>query len=134
MRIVQIDARSADIILKRNFREDSDVKAGQILYQIDPAPLQDSYSNAQAALAKIEANLSTSTRKAQPYKPLVDVNAVSKQDYDRYRRHIKTSCCRRRSDQGRTPDRQPQSRLCHRDLANFRPYRQSIGHWSAMAK
>jgi membrane fusion protein, multidrug efflux system len=64
MRIVQIDARSADIVLKRNFREDSDVKAGQILYQIDPAPLQESYSNAQAVLAKTEVNLTTSIRKA----------------------------------------------------------------------
>ena len=81
-RIAQIGARAAGIVLKRNFREGSDVKAGQTLYQIDPAPLQAAYDSAQATLAKAEANLTTATLKAQRYKPLVDVNAVSKQDYD----------------------------------------------------
>ena len=83
-RIAQISARAAGIVLKRNFREGSDVKAGQVLYKIDPAPLQASYANAnaQAALAKAEANLTTATLKAQRYKPLVSVNAVNKQDYD----------------------------------------------------
>lgn len=81
-RIAQIGARAAGIVLKRTFREGSDVKAGQTLYQIDPAPLRATYDSAQAALAKAEANLTTATLKAQRYKPLVEVNAVSKQDYD----------------------------------------------------
>ncbi|AMP13164.1 acriflavine resistance protein A [Collimonas pratensis] len=81
-RIAQIGARAAGIVLKRTFREGSDVKAGQTLYLIDPAPLRATYDSAQAALAKAEANLTTATLKAQRYKPLVDVNAVSKQDYD----------------------------------------------------
>ncbi|AMO98725.1 acriflavine resistance protein A [Collimonas arenae] len=81
-RVAQIGARAAGIVLKRSFREGSDVKAGQVLYLIDPAPLQAAYDNAQATLAKAEANLTTATLKAQRYKPLVDVNAVSKQDYD----------------------------------------------------
>ncbi|MGB7194479.1 MAG: efflux RND transporter periplasmic adaptor subunit [Collimonas pratensis] len=81
-RIAQIGARAAGIVLKRTFREGSDVKAGQTLYLIDPAPLRATYDSAQAALSKAEANLTTATLKAQRYKPLVDVNAVSKQDYD----------------------------------------------------
>ncbi|WP_211460683.1 efflux RND transporter periplasmic adaptor subunit [Collimonas silvisoli] len=81
-RIAQIGARAAGIVLKRNFREGSDVKAGQTLYQIDPAPLRAAYDSAQATLAKAEANLTTATLKAQRYKPLVEVNAVSKQEYD----------------------------------------------------
>ncbi|PFH10732.1 membrane fusion protein (multidrug efflux system) [Collimonas sp. PA-H2] len=81
-RIAQIGARAAGIVLKRSFREGSDVKAGQTLYLIDPAPLRATYDSAQAALAKAEANLTTATLKAQRYKPLVEVNAVSKQDYD----------------------------------------------------
>ncbi|GAC1522180.1 MAG: efflux RND transporter periplasmic adaptor subunit [Collimonas sp.] len=81
-RIAQIGARAAGIVLKRNFREGSDVKAGQVLYQIDPAPLRAAYDSAQATLARAEANLTTATLKAQRYKPLVDVNAVSKQEYD----------------------------------------------------
>ncbi|AIY40082.1 RND efflux system [Collimonas arenae] len=81
-RIAQIGARAAGIVLKRTFREGSDVKAGQTLYLIDPAPLRAAYDSAQATLAKAEANLTTATLKAQRYKPLVEVNAVSKQDYD----------------------------------------------------
>src|ERR1700730_6506699 len=63
------------IILKRLFVEGSDVKVGQQLYQIDPAPYQASYDSAVAALASARAL-------AERYKPLTEANAVSKQDYD----------------------------------------------------
>jgi membrane fusion protein (multidrug efflux system) len=63
------------IILKRLFVEGSDVKAGQQLYQIDPAPYQASYDGAIAANASARAL-------AERYKPLAEANAVSKQDYD----------------------------------------------------
>ena len=63
------------IILKRLFVEGSDVKAGQQLYQIDPAPYQASYDSAVAADASARAL-------AERYKPLVEASAVSKQDYD----------------------------------------------------
>jgi membrane fusion protein (multidrug efflux system) len=63
------------IILKRLFVEGSDVKAGQQLYQIDPAPYQATYDSAVAAVASARAL-------AERYKPLVEANAVSKQDYD----------------------------------------------------
>jgi RND family efflux transporter MFP subunit len=63
------------IILKRLFVEGRDVKAGQQLYQIDPAPYQASYDSAVAGLASARAL-------ADRYKPLVEANAVSKQDYD----------------------------------------------------
>jgi membrane fusion protein (multidrug efflux system) len=63
------------IILKRLFVEGSDVKAGQQLYQIDPAPYQASYDSAVAALASARAL-------AERYKPLTEANAVSKQDND----------------------------------------------------
>src|SRR5258708_7406306 len=63
------------IILKRLFVEGSDVKAGQQLYQIDPAPYQATYDSAVAADASARAL-------AERYKPLAEANAVSKQDYD----------------------------------------------------
>jgi len=63
------------IILKRLFVEGKDVKAGQQLYQIDPAPYQASYDSAVAANVSARAL-------AERYKPLVEANAVSKQDYD----------------------------------------------------
>src|SRR5579859_4277612 len=63
------------IILRRLFVEGTDVKAGQQLYQIDPAPYQASYDSAVAADASARSL-------AERYKPLAEANAVSKQDYD----------------------------------------------------
>jgi membrane fusion protein, multidrug efflux system len=81
-RTAQVRARVAGIVLQRPFREGSDVKAGDVLFRIDPAPFQATYESAQAALAKAEANLVQASLKAQRYKPLVEINAVSKQEYD----------------------------------------------------
>jgi membrane fusion protein (multidrug efflux system) len=63
------------------FTEGSEVKAGQVLYQIDPAPYQAQLNSARAALGKAQANLAQASSQAERYKPLVEANAVSKQDY-----------------------------------------------------
>ena len=81
-RIAEVRARVAGIILQRTFREGSEVKAGEVLYRIDPATIKANYDSAQATLAKSQASLTQATLKAQRYKPLVEVNAVSKQEYD----------------------------------------------------
>ena len=81
-RIAEVRARVAGIILKRTFREGSEVKAGEVLYRIDPATFKANYDSAQATLAKSQASLTQASLKAQRYKPLVEVNAVSKQEYD----------------------------------------------------
>ena len=74
-------ARAAGILQKRLFTEGSDVKAGQPLFQIDPASLQSSVASAQATLARAQANLTQATAQAERYKPLLEANAISKQDY-----------------------------------------------------
>lgn len=81
-RIAEVRARATGIILKRSFTEGSEVKEGDLLFQIDPAPLQADYDSAQASLAKAQAALTQMQNKAGRYKQLVAVNAVSKQDYD----------------------------------------------------
>jgi membrane fusion protein (multidrug efflux system) len=81
-RTAQVRARAGGIVLKRTFREGSDVKAGDILFRIDPAPFRATYESTQATLAKAEANLAQANLKAQRYKPLVEINAISKQEYD----------------------------------------------------
>ncbi len=81
-RIAQVRARVSGIVLKRVFREGSDIKAGDVLFRIDAAPFEAAYNNAQAVLAKAEANLAQANLKAQRYKPLVATNAISKQEYD----------------------------------------------------
>ena len=80
-RTAQVRARAAGILQKRVFREGSDVKAGQLLFLIDSAPYQASQASAQAALMRAQANLTQAAAQAERYKPLVEANAVSKQDY-----------------------------------------------------
>ncbi len=80
--VAQVRARVDGIVLKREFNEGGDVKSGQRLYQIDPAPYIAALSSATASLQKAEANLTSTTAQAERYKILVAANAVSKQDYD----------------------------------------------------
>ncbi|MEC5404961.1 efflux RND transporter periplasmic adaptor subunit [Paraburkholderia sp. MPAMCS5] len=80
--VAQVRARVDGIVLRREFTEGGQVKAGQRLYKIDPAPYLATLNNAKATLAKAQANLASTTAQANRYKVLVAANAVSKQDYD----------------------------------------------------
>ena len=80
--VAQVRARVDGIVQKRDFKEGDDVKTGQHLYQIDPAPYVAALNSATASLQKAEANLASTTAQAERYKVLVAANAVSKQDYD----------------------------------------------------
>ena len=81
-RVAQVRARIAGILQKRLFKEGSDVKAGQVLFQIDAAPYRAAYESAQAVLARAKANLIQTTAQVERYKPLLAANAISRQDYD----------------------------------------------------
>lgn len=82
VRVAEVRARVPGILLKRTFEEGSDVKAGDKLFEIDPAQFEASYRSAQANLAKAEANQRQAQALADRAKSLVEVEAVSKQDYD----------------------------------------------------
>ena len=73
--IAQVNARVDGVVLRREFEQGANVKAGQVLYQIDPAPYQ-------AALDSARAGFIQAQQLAERYKPLVGINAVSKQNYD----------------------------------------------------
>jgi membrane fusion protein (multidrug efflux system) len=81
-RIAEIRPQVNGLILKRLFTEGSDVKAGQELYQIDPAPFQAALDSAKAALGRAEANLPALQSRADRYKQALADKAVSQQDYD----------------------------------------------------
>jgi len=68
------------IIQQRAFIEGSDVKAGALLYQIDPAPFQAALASAQAALAKAQANLPPLQSRMERDQELVKINAIGKQE------------------------------------------------------
>ncbi len=80
-RVAQVRARAAGILQKRLFREGSDVKEGQPLFVIDAAPYAAAAASAKAGQQRAEANLAQATALAERYKPLVEANAVSKQEY-----------------------------------------------------
>jgi membrane fusion protein (multidrug efflux system) len=80
-RVAQVRARAAGILRRQLFREGSDVRAGQLLFQIDDAPYRATLASAQAALARAEANLMQTRAQAERYKPLAEANAVSQQEY-----------------------------------------------------
>ncbi len=81
-RIAEIRPQVSGLILKRLFTEGSEVKAGQVLFQIDSAPFQAALDNAQAALGRSEANLASIRSRAERYNELLADKAVSQQDYD----------------------------------------------------
>ena len=81
-RVAQVRARATGILNKRVFTEGTDVRAGQVLYQIDSAPYQATAQSAQAQLAQAQAQLANASGVVTRYRPLVAANAVSKQEYD----------------------------------------------------
>ncbi|MDD2336517.1 MAG: efflux RND transporter periplasmic adaptor subunit [Geobacteraceae bacterium] len=80
--IAEVRPQVGGIIQKRLFTEGSDVKAGQVLYQIDPASYRAAFASAKATQARAEANLIPARLKAERFRDLVKINAVSQQDYD----------------------------------------------------
>lgn len=81
-RTAEIRPQVGGVILKRSFTEGDVVKAGQVLYQIDPAPYEAALGSARAQLLKAQAALKTSQATVGRYRPLVTANAISKQDLD----------------------------------------------------
>jgi membrane fusion protein (multidrug efflux system) len=81
-RVAEVRPQVSGIILKRNFVEGSDIKAGESLYQIDPAPYQAAYDSAKGDLAQAEANARIARLTVNRYKPLLGTKYISQQDYD----------------------------------------------------
>ncbi len=80
--VAEVRPQVNGLIRQRAFEEGSDVKAGTLLYQIDPEPYQAAYDQAKAALAMAEANLPAARARAERLKGLVAIHAVGEQDYD----------------------------------------------------
>jgi len=99
MRVAEVRARVAGIVLSRNFEEGADVKAGDVLFRIDPAPFKAALSRAQGELAKADAALSDAQAVLRRYTPLVKIEAVSQQDFDTASAAVKSAQAARRSAQ-----------------------------------
>lgn len=97
VRVAEVRARVAGIVLSRNFEEGADVKAGQVLFLIDPAPFKAALSRVLGELAKAEAALSDAQAVVKRYEPLVKIDAVSQQDFDAARATLKSAQATRQS-------------------------------------
>lgn len=82
VRVAEIRARVAGILVKRTFDEGAEVHAGDILFQIDPAPLRAANDSSVANLARAEANAKQAQNQLNRFRELVAVRAVSRQEAD----------------------------------------------------
>lgn len=80
--VAEVRPQVNGIIKQRLFTEGTDVKSGQVLFRIDPAPYQAALDNAKGALGRSEANFSSVRLRAERMRELVAEKAVSQQDYD----------------------------------------------------
>jgi membrane fusion protein (multidrug efflux system) len=81
-RTAQVRARVDGVVEKRLFREGSDVHAGDSLFQIDA-------STYQAAATSAKADLAIASQTVQRYKPLLEIKAVSQQEFDQAEAKVK---------------------------------------------
>lgn len=82
VRVAEVRARVTGIVQERLYEEGTDVRAGQPLFRIDPRELRASYAQTQAALARARATAANAKAVVERYRPLVDENAISGQEYD----------------------------------------------------
>lgn len=81
-RVAEVRPQVSGIILKRNFVEGSDIKAGESLYQIDPATYQAAWNSAKGDEAKAEAAAAIAHLTVKRYVPLLGTQYISQQEYD----------------------------------------------------
>jgi membrane fusion protein (multidrug efflux system) len=82
MLVAEVRPQVGGIIRNRLFTEGADVRQGEVLYEIDPDSYEAAHASAKAALARAEADVVPRRLKAERYRELVAINAVSRQDAD----------------------------------------------------
>jgi len=80
--IAQVRARVTGVVLQRVYKEGTDVKAGDVLFRIDPAPLQASLRQAQGQLAQAQATARNTNLNATRSRELGAKGVLAKQDVD----------------------------------------------------
>lgn len=81
-RTADIRPQVGGIVLRRQFEQGAEVKAGQKLFQLNPAPFQADVDSAAAALQHAVATANRASSQADRLKPLVEADAISRQAYD----------------------------------------------------
>lgn len=81
-RSADVRARVPGVLQKRAYEEGSDVRKGQVLFVIDPAPLRAALGQAQGSLAQAQASYANAKANADRARQLLPQKFVSKSDYD----------------------------------------------------
>lgn len=97
VRVAEVRARVAGLVLSREFVEGADVNAGQVLFEIDPAPFRVALLRAEGQLASAEAVLFDAQAVVRRYEPLVRTEALSQQDFEAAQARLKTARAARQS-------------------------------------
>jgi membrane fusion protein, multidrug efflux system len=82
LRSAEVRARVTGILERQIYRDGSDVREGQPLFRIDPSELRADYAQTEASLQRARATAANANAVVQRYKPLVNENAISRQEYD----------------------------------------------------
>lgn len=97
VRVAEVRARVAGVVLHRHFEEGADVEAGDVLFSIDPAPFEVELSRAESALAKAEAELFEAEALVRRYEGLIESELVSRHDYDAAQAALRSAQAERQS-------------------------------------
>lgn len=90
-KVAEVRARVNGIVRRRLFAEGSDVKAGQPLFEIDPAPYEAALESARAQQLRAEATVESAKATEERFAKLIETNAVSRQEYEDAVAKVKTS-------------------------------------------
>lgn len=83
LRVAEVGARVTGIVLKRHFEEGANVKAGELLFDIDPTLFLAEIEKSKAEVSRTEANYHEAQANHNRFKKLVESSAISKQDLDK---------------------------------------------------
>lgn len=97
VRVAEVRARVAGVVLHRHFEEGADVEAGEVLFSIDPAPFEVELSRAKSALAKAEAELFEAEALVRRYEGLIEAELVSRHNYDAAQAALRSAEAERQS-------------------------------------
>ncbi|WCI82035.1 multidrug efflux RND transporter periplasmic adaptor subunit MexC [Pseudomonas aeruginosa] len=120
VRVAEVRARVAGIVVRKRFEEGADVKAGDLLFQIDPAPLKAAVSRAEGELARNRAVLFEAQARVRRYEPLVKIQAVSQQDFDTATADLRSAEAATRSAQADLRSAEAATRSAQADLETAR--------------
>lgn len=91
VRVAEIRARVDGVIQRRVYEEGTDVKAGQLLFKIDPREMEAELNAAVAALQRAEATAANAAQVLERYRGLVAKRAISEQEFDAAQAELRTA-------------------------------------------